>query len=172
MSKNYSISNILDISDKPTYKLKITNKEKRNELLKKKLKELKLNNIDEKLCRTYIILGKPNLDSVIQTLIKIHEIENNRLYKLCNKLKNNGYEYNDKIPAFKKYIKYGGKLSKTINDYQLEKILIDNTNYLSMINLTDTDTAKQICINELSEKNIISDKINRYTIIKNRIIFE
>ena len=159
--------------DKNIYiKKKSITEYQRNVELQKKIKELKLNNVDNNICNEYITFGQSDLDSVLKQIIDIKELENNRLFELINKLRKKNYEYDERIPSYKKYIKHGGDLNKIIKDGELEKILIENTEYLSLIGITDSDIAQDISINELLHKNITNDKINKYANNKNTLHFD
>ena len=159
--------------DKNIYiKKKSMTEYQRNVELQKKIKELKLNNVDNNICNEYIAFGQSDLDSVLKQIIDIKELENNRLFELINKLRKKNYEYDERIPSYKKYIKHGGDLNKIIKDGELEKILIENTEYLSLIGIIDSDIAQDISINELLHKNITNDKINKYANNKNTLHFD
>lgn len=144
----------------------------RKKKLIEKLNEMKIEYIKGNICDVYIKYGYPDIDDVIKDITKTHQKKNKRMYKLINKLKKNGLEYDETIPAYNKYISKGGNIKKTIDDGELEKILIKETNYLSILNNADSDTAKDVSINNFickGGKNKLTDK---YMFNKNTIKFE
>jgi hypothetical protein len=174
----------LYISNKKTYVSKkehnitvqhITLKLKKHERKKKlaeKLKEMKLEYINGTICDGYIKYGLPNLETVVQTLLDHQNVKNDRLYKLLNKLRKKKLEYNDDVPAYKKYITKGGDLAKTIKDAELEKILMTETDYLSILNAADSETAKEISLSKYIAKGGKNTTVNKYVSKKNTIKFE
>lgn len=137
--------------------------------LLEKIKTLKLN-YNKIICDPYIKFGKESLNDIIQKLTKMQNIKNDRLYNLLNELRNHNMEYNSKIPAFQKYINDGINIHETIKKAKLEKELIDNTNYLSLINDLDSDAAIEISINKLPE-SINNNNINQYIENRHTLIF-
>ena len=144
-------------------------KEERKAKLIIKLKELKLENTKDKLCEEYVNFGNPDLDTVTKTLLNKQNMENDRLCTLLEFLKKHNLEYSNKIPSYKKYIKKGGNINKIVENGELEKVLILDTNYLSMLDLTDSDTAREIALCNVNKKNTLTEK---YILKKNTLIFD
>lgn len=144
-------------------------KNERLQKLMNKLKEMKMVYKKNKLCDDYINSGNPDLDTVIGKLFNKTNEENNRLCQLIVELKKRNLEYNNLVPVYKKYIKNDGDIDKTIEVGELEKILIQETNYLSVLELTDSDTAREISICKASKTTNAFDK---YIIKKNTVKFD
>lgn len=134
-----------------------------------RLKELKIVYTKDKLCEQYILTGQPDLDVVVKSFFTKQNEENDRLCELLEELKDKNLEYNGLVPAYKKYIKKGGSLVKTIENGELEKILIKETNYLAVLENTDSDTAKDIAMTRASKN---TNKFDKYIIKKNTIRFD
>lgn len=150
---------------------KISNLKRKQKLIDK-LTDYKLSYDDyenNQLCKSYINNGHPNLDTVIKSLYSKLSIENNRLCDLLETLKSLNLEYDPKIPSYKKYIKKGGNINKIIDSAELEKDLIKNTNYLSLYDITDSDTAKEIVVGKIEIK---TKCVEKYIATKNTIKFD
>ena len=149
-----------------------TQKTKRIQELIKKMSDVKLSyeeHSKNKLCESYVNCGSPDLDTVIKSLYSIISIENDRLFKLLETLKLLNLEYDSKIPSYKKFIKKGGDINKIINSAELEKDLIKNTNYLSLYDITDSDTAKEMVVGKIETK---TKRVEKYITKKNTIKFD
>lgn len=120
-------------------------------------------------CEMYINFGNPNLDTVIQRLYFKQSEEDNRLCELLEKLKSLNLEYDCKIPSYKKFITKGGNIDYIIESAEIEKDLIFNTNYLSICDITDSDTAKEIAIGEIEKK---TKTLEKYITKKNTLRFD
>lgn len=144
-------------------------KEERKKILNIKLNEMKLSNFKDNMCDRYVNFGDPDLDTVVQTLYEKQIKRNDRLFSLINKLRDMQLDYDSKIPAYKKYIKRGGDLDTTIENGEIEKLLINDTNYLEILDITDSDTAKNILLGKIKKSNSFS---NDYIKRKNTLSFE
>ena len=161
IKKNNNCDNIL-----------IPEKIERKQSLVKKMADFKLNYEkykDNTLCKSYINFGTPNLDTIIENICSKLSIENNRLCELLEKLKELNLEYDSTIPSYKKFIKKGGDIKKIINSAELEKDLIKDTNYLSLYDMTDSDTAKEMVISKVEVK---TKRVEKYILKKNTIKFD
>jgi hypothetical protein len=148
-------------------------REKRREELNKRLKEMKLSCQKNSICTLYINNGKPDLETVINSLHGKKELETKRLYKLLKVLKKHNFDYDCKIPSYKKFIESGGDIEKTIKNAELEKALIDNTNYLSILCTVDSETARELSANDYISNNKKSNNaIENFISNKNTIVFE
>lgn len=143
-------------------------KNERQQKLLTKLKEHKIIYTKDNLSEQYINTGNPNIDTTLEYLLAKQNEENDRLCKLLEYLKDKKLEYDFTIPAYKKFIKKGGNLKKVMEGAEIEKILIKETNYLAMLDMTDSDTAKDIAISKMSDNN----KLNKYIIKKNTLRFD
>jgi hypothetical protein len=94
------------------------------------------------------------------------------LINLLNKLRDKHLEYDEKIPSYKKYILNGGNLDKIIENGEIEKILINESNYLSVIDITDSETAKEIALGNYISKGKNNKMIDKYVAKKNTIQFD
>lgn len=153
-------------------KKQIDEKTKRKNLLISKMKDFKMNYEKYKnnnLCKSYVNFGTPDLDTIIENIRLTLSIENNRLCELLETLKELNLEYDHNIPSYKKFIKKGGDIQKTINSAELEKDLIKDTNYLALYDITDSDTAKEIVINKVKIK---TKRVEKYILKKNTIKFD
>jgi len=174
ITKNFS----LFTNDKKIYILKkdwtkYFKREKRKEKLNKKLRELKLPYLKNSVCTLYINNGKPDLDTVIKLIHKKQKIQTKRLYRLLKKLQKNNLEYDSNIPSYKKFIEKGGDIKKIIENAEVEKVLINSTNYLSILNLADSETAREVSVNDYVLNNKKSNKaIDNFISNKNAISFE
>jgi hypothetical protein len=144
-------------------------KYERKKLLLNKLQHMKLDYVSGTVCDGYIQHGIPDIDTVIKTLMDNQNTKNNRMYKLLNKLRKKQLEYDETVPAYKKYLKKGGDLNKVIINGELEKVLMKETDYLSLLNIADSDTAKDISLSAYDGDN---DIVNNYVSNKNTIKFE
>lgn len=147
-------------------------KENRKEKLLSKLRDMKLKYVKNGTCRAYIKYGTPDLDTVVRTLYDQQTSQNERLFELLNELREKHLEYDERIPSYKKYISNGGNLSKTIENGEIEKILINESNYLSLDSGVDSDTAKDIALSNYVNMGKSNKLINDYVTKKNTIRFE
>jgi hypothetical protein len=157
--------------DKKDFK-KLEKNYERKQKLTKKLKELKLTFTKNKICEEYINFGTPNLDAVIKSLLSKQNLENDRLCTLLEKLKKKKIEYDAKIPVYVKYIKKGGEIDKVIENGELESLLIKETNYLAMLDMTDSDTAKEIAMCSINKKSKNVGLFDKYILNKNTVRFD
>lgn len=126
---------------------------------------------NKQICDQYIKFGSIEFEQVIEKLSLLQKEKNDRLYDLLTELQKCSIEYDSRIPSFKKYIAKGGNIKTTIEKATLEKILAENTNYLSRVdNSIDSDIAIELSIGELSS-NMQNETINKYVQNKNKIIF-
>jgi hypothetical protein len=150
------------------YVRNILNIKIRKEQLFKKLAEQKLEYKKNGICDAYIFHGLLDIDDVIENLSEKQKQYNHRLEILINALNKRKITYNPEIPVFQKYLKnhlYADQinLNSVIEEAQLEKILIDETNYIDLLKRKDINDAREISIikcntNKKITKNII-DKI-------------
>lgn len=143
----------------------------RRDLLMKKIKDMKLD-YNKNICDSYIKFGTTELNDVISMLYNRQIEKNNNLCTLLNELRNRNLEYDDKIPSYKKFLKSGKNLNKTIEDAELEKILIAETDYLSIADDINSDTAKEISLNVFYKKGKKNNIVDNYVINKNTLKFE
>jgi len=146
-------------------------KQQRKESLINKLKELKLD-YDKNICDQYIKFGTLNLEDVICALYKKQTDRNDKLCTLLEELRNRNLEYDEKVPSYKKFLKVGGNLDKTIENGELEKILIEETDYLSIIDDINSETAKEISLNVFYKKGKKNKIVDKYVKNKNTLRFE
>jgi hypothetical protein len=146
-------------------------RQERKKLLLNKLKEMKMDYI-KNICDSYIKFGTPNLDNVVKALYIKQTENNNKLCMLLDELRNRNLEYDDKVPSYQKYIKKGGDLNKIIENGELEKILIAETNYLSIIDDVDSEIAREISLNTFYDKGKKSKLADKYVKSKNTLRFE
>jgi hypothetical protein len=148
-------------------------REQRKTELKKRLKEMKLSCPKNSICTLYINNGKPDLETVINSLHGKKELETKRLYKLLKMLKKNKLEYDYRIPSYKKFVENGGDIEKIIKNAELEKALINNTNYLSILCTVDSETARELSANDyVSNHKKSNNAIDNFISNKNTIVFE
>ncbi len=121
------------------------------------------------ICESYVNSGNPDLDTVIQRLYLKQSEEDDRLCILLEKLKSLNLEYNCIVPSYKKFITKGGDINAIIDFAEIEKDLIANTNYLSIYETTDSDTAKEIVIGKVEKK---TKTLEKYIAKKNTIKFD
>lgn len=143
----------------------------RKQELISRLNNIKLShkNFKNQMYYQYIATGIPNIETVINCFLEKQNIENERLCILLDELKKNHLKYDNDVPSYKKFIKCGGDLKKIIKNGEIEKILIKETNYLSLLDNTDSDTARDIAIVKASKN---TDQFNKYIIKKNTIQFD
>lgn len=144
--------------------------ENRRKILNSKLKDYKLSY--NSICDQYIKFGIPDIDSTVKLLYEKQNEHNNRLYKLLNELKQCNLEYDNRIPSFTKYIKYGGNIKEVIQKSQLERVLINETNYIDLLKGSDSDTAKEISSIKYIKSGKKNKEISEYIGNKNTIKFE
>lgn len=122
-----------------------------------------------KICESYVNSGNPDLDTVIKSLYSKQSEEDDRLCILLEKLKLLNLEYDSKVPSYKKFITKGGDINLIVESAELEKDLMENTNYLLFCDLTDSDTAKEIAVAKIEKKTKVLEK---YIAKKNTIRFD
>lgn len=147
-------------------------KTKRRKQLMNKLSLYKLNYekcLKTQVCESYLNGGNIDIDTVIQQLYVKQSEEDDRLCELLEKLKSLDLEYDCKIPSYKKYILKGGDINAIVESAELEKDLIKDTNYLSLYNQTDSDTAKEIVIGKVEKK---TKRLEKYIAKKNTLKFD
>lgn len=154
--------------------LKLLHRTSRKEILLKKISDMKLRFDSGSMCNSYIKFGVPDIDTVIESLFTKQNLENDRLFNLINSLRERNLEYNENIPSYKKYIKNGGNLEKIISDGEIEKVLVNESNYLSLYDdlSNDSDTAKDIALSNYIDVNGSNKLINDYILKKNTLYFE
>ena len=150
----------------------LSKRNERKEKLLNKLKEMKLKYIKGGVCDAHIKFGAPSLDVVIKSMYDKQNDQNERLFNLLNKLRNANAEYDENIPSYKKYVLNGGDLDKIIENGEIEKILINESNYLSVIDSTDSETAKEIALGNYINKGKSDKIIDKYVTKKNTIRFD
>lgn len=150
-----------------------TNKRNQRKIkLLNKLKDMKLNYVSGGICGEYINYGKHDINFVINELLKKQTSKYDRLYLLLNELRNKNLEYDDRIPSYQKYLKYGGELEKIINNGQIEKILIDETDFLEIKNDNDSEIAREIASVNFINSGKNNKIVNNYISKKNSIKFD
>lgn len=107
-------------------------------LLRKKelfdhLNDNKLEYIKNGICDSYIKYGTPSLNDVINNIQTKSEIQSKRLTRLIKRLKKEGEVYDENVSYYKKYVKYGGDISQTIEEGIKEWFYINKTNYLELL---------------------------------------
>lgn len=144
--------------------------ERKQELISR-LNKIKISykNFKDELYYQYVMTGKPDIETIIKHFIEKQNIENDRFCQLLEELKKLDLVYDNMVPSYKKYIKYGGNLKQIIKTGELEKMLIKETNYLSILSSTDSDTARDIAIVNASKK---TNKFNKYIIKKTTVTFD
>lgn len=168
----------LFLNDKKIYILKkewskYYKREQRKKELKKRLKEMKLSCPKNSICTLYINNGKPDLETVVNSIHGKKESETKRLYKLLKTLKKNNLDYDCRIPSYKKFIENGGDIEKIIKNAELEKELINNTDYLSVLCNVDSETARELSANDyISNNKKRNNIIENFISNKNTIVFE
>lgn len=145
---------------------------KRKKDLLSKIKLFKLQYIQNSICDGYIKYGFPNLDDVLEYLIKKQSEENNRLYELIHKLEQKNIEYDKDVPAFKKYIKCGGNIKEAIKNGELELLLVKNTNYLKLLEKYDDITAKDLSLAKYINKGGNKDVALKYANHRTTLYFD
>ena len=111
--------------------LKDNKKFLRKELLLERLKEEKLEYINNSVCDIYVNYGMIEIDYVIDSIKKIDESKSRNYIILHNELNKKNIKLNNNVPSFKKFIKYGKDLNECIRIGIVESIVINKTNYLS-----------------------------------------
>lgn len=146
-------------------------KQRKDELINR-LNELKMKYSENGICGAYIKFGYPELEIVIKSLHQKQEEYLQRFYDLIEELKKNDLEYENDIPSYKKYLKYGGCLNEIIKEAEFERELISNTNYLNFLKNNDPEIAKRLSINEYIEKGGNKDIAQKYAQNQNTLRFE
>ena len=152
------------------YNFKLTRQE-RKDLLMNKLKDMKLD-YNKSICDSYIKFGTSELEDVVDELYRKQTERNNKLCSLLDELRNRNLEYDDKVPSYKKFLKSGGNLDKTIENGELEKVLIAETDYLSIAGDINSEVAKEISLNAFYKKGKKSKVVDKYVKNKNTLKFE
>lgn len=147
------------------------NIDSRKNKIDQELKEYKLNNIIPSLRNAYIKFGYPDIDHVISAFRKKKLSKENRLYKLIKKLKKQGKKYDQNIPVYQSYINEGGNLKNIIEDSDLERSLIYNTNYAHYLKYNDTKTARYLATIEFTNSGKKDDVIDKFIEEKNTLKF-
>jgi hypothetical protein len=135
------------------------------------LKEHKLENIKPSLCKSYIKYGIPNIENIILIFKKEQRKKEERLYKLIKELKKYGKEYDENVPVFENYIKEGGDIFKIIEEGELEKSLIYNTNYSHYLKHNSIQTARYLATIEFMNSGKQNNVIKKFASEKNTLNF-
>jgi hypothetical protein len=163
--KTFLFNNKIYIDDnewKEYYKnnVKFINKLMRKNEIYEIQKQHKFNQLTN-LCDAYIKFGNIHLNDVIIELSHKQEQSQNHMNELVLFLKKNNFEYDDKLPSFQSYLKHGGNLYETLNNAQLEKIFIYETDFIRYLKHNDIEVAKYLSSIEFvnsGKKNYIVDK--------------
>lgn len=145
--------------------------EERKIEIDKILVENKLENIKPSIYKSYIKFGVPNIENIIFTFKKEQDQKENRLYKLINELKKKNKEYDENIPVFEKYITDGGDIKKIIEEGELEKSLIYNTNYKNYLKHNSVSIARYLATIEFMNSGKHNDIIHKFASEKNTLNF-
>lgn len=151
-----------------TRKSNIELKEKKRKLdLINKMKMYKLDNTNNSICRTHIKFGFPTLDETINLLIETQNEENKKMYILLDALEKNDLNYNPKLPCYLNYIQNKCSLKKTLQIAETELFLANNTEYISLLEKYDNESAKEIALFNYY-KNKKSKIKDNYDMINNK----
>jgi|LakMenEpi03Aug12_release.lakeMendotaPanAssembly.Ray.scaffolds.fasta_scaffold424444_2 hypothetical protein len=145
-SRDDVIKIISDIyKTKKSASIELKQKIRKKELFDK-LKENKLEYKKNSICDAYIKFGSPNINEVVDILLKNQLDEINRFICLIDELNKRNINYDNRIPIFKKYIKNEIDIDETIKIAETEKFLIENTNYLSLLKIYDNNIARDLAL--------------------------
>lgn len=103
----------------------------RKNILLERLKEEKLEYINNSICDIYVNYGMLEIDYVIESIKKIDESKSRNYIILNNELNKKNIKLNKSVPSFNNFIKYGKNLNECIRIGIVESIVINETNYLS-----------------------------------------
>lgn len=150
---------------------KILKQKKREEMLMKKIKDLKIDYGPCRVSEGFIKYGISTLDNVVQYFIDVQNKKDKRVCKLISYLDAHNMCYNNNIPAYAKYIDQGGDLDRIIRDAKIETFLIDETEYLNLLKKYDSDTAKEIALMNYVQNGGNHEIAQKYIREKTTIIF-
>jgi len=146
-------------------------KHMRNITMNKILRDNKMTNKKTNLCNAYIKFGNPSIEHVLDDIHKNQSIINNRLYELIQALKNHGKEYDENLPIYKNYIKYGGNIDDVINECDLEKLFVYNTKYLHYLKHNNLNVARYLSITEFINSGKKHELVQQFITNVNTINF-
>lgn len=159
-SRDDVIKIISDIyKTKKSASIELKQKLRKKELFDK-LKENKLEYKKNSICDAYIKFGSPNINEVIDILLKNQLDEINKFIFLINELNKRNISYDSRIPIFKSYIKNEIDINETIKIAETEKFLIENTNYLSLLKIYDNNIAKDLALQKYNNSTNYCDNID------------
>jgi hypothetical protein len=159
-SRDDVIKIISDIyKTKKSASIELKQKIRKKELFDK-LKENKLEYKKNSICDAYIKFGSPNINEVIDILLKNQLDEINKFIFLIDELNKRNISYDNRIPIFKTYIKNDIDINETIKIAETEKFLIDNTNYLSLLKIYDNNIAKDLALQKYNNSTYYYDNID------------
>ena len=144
---------------------------KRQDELKNKIVELKLT-YSRTICDKYIKYGKPPIETIIKSLSKEQRWSNENLCELLDELKTRNIEYSEDVPSYKKYIKKGGNINETLEKGEIEKVLMQKTKYLSIMENMDSETARELSTIDFCDSGQNSPIIDDYLKKKGTIKFD
>ena len=139
----------------------------RKEKLFKKLAEEKLQYQKNGICDAYIKHGRISLDEVISVLLQKQIQHNKKLQKLVKTLDKNNLSYDPCIPAFQRYLNSPNQdIDDVIQEAEIERILIRETNYADLLKKKDIGEARDISLMRCkTNKKIIKKTImNKITL--------
>jgi len=159
-SRDDVIKIISDIyKTKKSASIELKQKLRKKELFDK-LKENKLEYKKNSICDAYIKFGSPNINEVIDILLKNQLDEINKFIFLIDELNKRNISYDSRIPIFKTYIKNEIDIDETIKIAETEKFLIENTNYLSLLKIYDNNIAKDLALQKYNNSTNYCDNID------------
>jgi len=159
-SRDDVIKIISDIyKTKKSASIELKQKLRKKELFDK-LKENKLEYKKNSICDAYIKFGSPNINEVIDILLKNQLDEINKFIFLIDELNKRNISYDSRIPIFKTYIKNEIDINETIKIAETEKFLIENTNYLSLLKIYDNNIAKDLALQKYNNSTNYCDNID------------
>jgi hypothetical protein len=135
------------------------------------LREQRLDNIKPNMYASYVKFGVPNIETLISTFKREQSDKEDRLLKLIKELKKSGKEYDENIPMHEKYIKEGGDIKKIIEESDLEKSLIYNTNYKHYLKHNTVQIARYLATMEFMNSGKHNDVIKKFASEKNTLKF-
>lgn len=140
----------------------VSNRKLREIKLMDKLQEEKLDYVSHSICDTFIRYGMPELNEVIDTLKKNTMTKSENLIKLSNELSKNNIQYDESIPRYANYVNSGKNLADTIYYGNIERIVIDKTNYLKYLKTESAEDALDMACIEYIEREGHHPDITKY----------
>jgi hypothetical protein len=146
-------------------------KAKRKQEIENILRDYKLDNIRPSLCSAYIKFGLPKIEEIISIFRNEQNTKEERLFKLITELKKRGLNYDENVPIYEEYIKYGGDLEIVIREGEFELLLVQNTKYKHYLKHNNTQIARYLATIEFMNSGKKNDIINKFASKKNTINF-